>query len=57
MSVTSSSYTTHPQADGRVRGATANADAAEATYEIALTITATGGRINTVCFKVRVKDC
>jgi hypothetical protein len=57
VSVTSSSYTTHPQADGRVRGATANADAAEATYEIALTITATGGRIKTVCFKVRVKDC
>lgn len=36
---------------------TAGADAAEATYEIVLTITTTGGRIKTVCFKVRVKDC
>ena len=33
------------------------ADAPEATYEIDVKVTTTGGRTKTVCFKVRVKDC
>ncbi len=35
----------------------APADAPEATYEIDVKVTTAGGRIKTVCFKVRVKDC